>query len=109
MELIVVILIVAMLSVTAIARFLDISDDANLATAEQIAAAFSQSASNVRIKWLLSGMPKGASTNEGPEVDIDGTLVRVDPASGYPVGDNGPDTANALTNRDCVRIFNDLL
>jgi hypothetical protein len=36
-------------------------------------------------------------------------LVRVDPASGYPVGDDGPDTASALTNNDCVRIFNDLL
>lgn len=108
-ELMIVIAILGILARSALSRFLDVSDEARLAVVEQTAATFGQGAQNARVKWLVSGQPQGASANQGPQVDLGGTLVRVDPTLGYPVGNGGTDTANAFSLNDCIDVFNQLL
>lgn len=108
-ELIVVIAVLGILTRTALSRFLDVSDEARMAIIQQTAASVAQGAVNARVKWLVSGKPQGNSANQGPEVDLGGTLVRVDPSLGYPVGDAGADNANSMSLNDCIIVFTDLL
>jgi prepilin-type N-terminal cleavage/methylation domain-containing protein len=108
-ELIVVIAVLGILTRTALSRFIDVSDEARVAVIEQTAASVGQGALNARIKWLVAGKPQGASANQGPQVDLGGTLVRVDPGLGYPVGNGGTDTADAMSLNDCIDVINQLL
>ncbi|GAB5500063.1 MAG: prepilin-type N-terminal cleavage/methylation domain-containing protein [Pseudohongiellaceae bacterium] len=108
-ELIVVIAILGILARSALSRFLDVSDEARIAVIEQTATTVGQGALNARIKWLVAGKPQGTSANQGPQVDLGGTLVRVDPGLGYPVGNGGTDTADAMSLNDCIAVFNQLL
>lgn len=108
-ELIVVIAILGILARSVLSRFLDVSDEARLAIIGQTAASFGQGVVSANVKWRLSGQPSGASANQGPQVDLGGTLVRVDPARGYPVGNDGTDTVNAFSLNDCIQVFNEVM
>jgi len=92
-ELIIVIVILGILAVTAAPRFLDLSDDASLATTKAYAGAFKSSVSLVHSTYLLR------DTNP---VVVNGATVAIDTTSGWPTG-TGSGT------QFCINLWNSLL
>jgi prepilin-type N-terminal cleavage/methylation domain-containing protein len=108
-ELVVVIAALGILTSVALSRFVDVDEQAQLVVVEQTAASFQQGVLQARIKWQLQGRPQGTSANQGPRVDLGGTLVRVDPNLGYPVGNGGQDSVDTMSLQDCITAFDDIL
>lgn len=106
-ELVAMLALLSILSVSIMARFSTNQDAAESARNLQVQASLQQGVQDVRLLWMLSGRPQGVNVNNGPQVEYDGILVRVDPASGYAVGDGGADNANTMSLEDCVTVFND--
>lgn len=95
-ELVVVIIILGILAATAMPRFLDVQDNAQLAAAEGVQGALRAAMPMAKAKYIATGK---AST----DVDIDGggADVTVNSTSGYPT-DN---TSAADDDADCAGIF----
>jgi MSHA pilin protein MshB len=97
-ELVVVIIILGILAATAIPRFIDVSDDAHLATVEATKGALITGHGQWRALWIAENQP--ATTSSDGQTQYFNT-------SGHIVGTSGTDTA--LAAADCAEIFNDLL
>lgn len=99
-ELVVVILLLGILTATALPRFMDVTDEAHAAVIDGTQAGLATGLALFRAQWIAEGEPAGAAlANFG-----DGTLYP-DGTSGYP--DSADDTFD--TNADCVAIYNGLL
>ena len=70
-ELVIVVVILGFLAVTAIPKFLDLTDQAKQANIEGMAGGFATAVSLVRAQWEAEGRPK--NTNDQNIVDYDGT------------------------------------
>lgn len=97
-ELVVVIIILGILAATALPRFIDVSDDAHLATVEATKGALIAGHGNWRALWIVEGQP--ATTSSDGQTQYFNT-------SGHIVGTT--DTNTALAAADCDEIFTDLL
>lgn len=104
-ELVCTMVILWVLTAGILPRFIDLRSSASLAVTQEVAAVLGQSIAFIHATWLLSGKPQGASANHGPIVELDGIDIRVDPATGYPVGDAGIDSADTMSLPDCVTVF----
>ncbi len=78
-ELIIVIVILGILAVTAAPKFLDLQDDAHLATLEGVEAALKTNMNIIYGKALIKGVQSSAS---GDTVDVNGTSIAL--VYGYP-------------------------
>ncbi|NQY34052.1 MAG: type II secretion system protein [Alteromonadaceae bacterium] len=112
-ELVIVVVILGFLAVTAIPKFLDLTDQAKQANIEGMAGGFATAVSLARAQWEAEGRPKNASGQN--VVDYDGnilflTVESTDIRPGYVVGlsDNGDNLAG-LDAVDCVDIWNNIL
>jgi prepilin-type N-terminal cleavage/methylation domain-containing protein len=56
-ELVIVIVILGILSVTALPKFIDLSEDANKAVTSSVRSSFYSAASQVNLKWIVNGKP----------------------------------------------------
>jgi MSHA pilin protein MshB len=75
-ELFVVVLILGILSVTAIPKFLDLTEQAKLANIEGMAGGFATGVSLARAQWEAKARPNnGAGATKKNFVDYDGTTV----------------------------------
>ncbi|WP_412972615.1 Tfp pilus assembly protein FimT/FimU [Glaciecola sp. MF2-115] len=92
-ELIVVIVILGILTVIAVPKFIDLSDDANLKTTKAVAGAFKSSVSLVRSTYLL---------RETNPVVVRGSTVPIDSVSEWPTG-------SGSGSQFCVNLWNSLL
>ena len=98
-ELVIVVVILGFLAVTAIPKFLDLTDQAKQANIEGMAGGFATGVSLVRAQWEAEGRPTSSNVNQ---VNYDGTIfyLTTPPTNnttiraGYPVGLN---TTNAIT------------
>jgi prepilin-type N-terminal cleavage/methylation domain-containing protein len=119
-ELVVVILLLGILTATALPRFLDISDDAHGAVVNAHLGSLSTGVSLFRAAWFAKGKRTGALLADRVDYLGDGITTADLFASqyGYPAGlaasvltaTNATNTGNyPITNADCVGIFNGLM
>jgi MSHA pilin protein MshB len=103
-ELVVVIVLLGVLAAIGLPRFLDSFDAAERARLDGFAGAMESAAGMAKAQWIAKGKPNAV-------VLRDGTLVNVDPASGYPVDDRDQtnDTAANMGIGECYRLFSALL
>lgn len=104
-ELIVVILLLGILTATALPRFLDISDDAHGAVVDAVEGSLRTGLALYRAGWIAGGQDTGSALTTfgaGNLFPDEGTG-----ANGYPVGaDDGLIEADAV---DCLAVFDGLL
>lgn len=99
-ELVVVILLLGILTATALPRFMDVTDEAHGAVVDGVQAGLVTGLALYQAQWLAEGQPLDAVLADFG----DGTLYP-DETSGFP--DSADGTLN--TNADCVAIYNGLL
>ncbi|MCM2678586.1 type II secretion system protein [Echinimonas agarilytica] len=113
-ELVIVVTILGLLAVTALPRFLDVTDEAQIANIEGMAGGFATGVSLVRAQWEAEGRPKVNSKNS---VVYDGIRLYLTEAQdspivspGYPVGDAPSDSNSAsMTSEKCIKVWNGIL
>ena len=117
-EMVIVVVILGFLAVTAIPKFLDLTDQAKQANIEGMAGGFATGVSLVRAQWEAEGRPKANNVNR---VDYDGSLLylttkpnpnpnNLNIRPGYPTGlraDNASGTA--MTTTDCIDVWQGIL
>lgn len=101
-ELIIVIIILSILAVIALPRFLNAADEAKVSKMKAVAGSFDQGVKHARYLWEVAGRPGALGSNEQPEVDYDGRLVRVDANTGWPTG-----SSSSVIN--CLNVFSDIM
>ena len=112
-ELVIVVVILGFLAVTAIPKFLDLTDQAKEANIEGMAGGFATGVSLVRAQWESEGQPQTAGLNT---VNYDGTVftLTTPPATsttvrkGYPMSTDGSgNEATAVMNdARCIQVWN---
>ncbi len=114
-ELVIVVVILGFLAVTAIPKFLDLTDQAKQANIEGMAGGFATGVSLARAQWEAEARPNDGGTPKKNLVDYDGTTVyltvednnsnpKVRP--GYILGTTA---MSAVGNIDCLEVWDSLL
>ncbi|MEW6997614.1 prepilin-type N-terminal cleavage/methylation domain-containing protein [Colwelliaceae bacterium BS250] len=110
-ELVIVVVLLGLLAVTAIPKFIDLTEQAQQANIEGMAGGFATGVSLARSQWEAEGRPNDGTNNI---VDYDGSdlvLTLEDKNSGvrpgYPIGLANGDAI--LDSDDCVDIWNNIL
>jgi MSHA pilin protein MshB len=95
-ELVVVILLLGILTATALPRFMDVADEAHAAVVDGVLGGVSTGAALFRAQWMATGQPS---------IVTDFASLRAN-SSGFPVG-----TGNTAldTHQDCLDIYETLL
>ena len=115
-ELVIVVVILGFLAVTAIPKFLDLTDQAKQANIEGMAGGFATAVSLVRAQWEAEGRPQNASNENS--INYDGVnLVLTTPAAnqpnirpGYVTGlTDGVTLAANFDVNNCVEIWQNIL
>lgn len=97
-ELIIVIIILGLLAVTALPRFLNVTEQAEDASVQGVAGGFASAVGLVRAQWEIEGRP-------ATQVNYDGVTVNV-ATSGYPAGGG---SITAMTDAQCQTVLNNIL
>jgi len=102
-ELIVVILLLGILTATALPRFLDVTDEAHDAVVSAVQGGLSTGMALFRAQWIARGEPVGTAIAEFNNMEAN--------SNGYPIGlDADTPAGNALsTNQECADVFVGLL
>lgn len=107
-ELVIVVVILGLLAVTAIPKFLDLTDEAQKASIEGVAGGYATAVSLVRSQWEAEARPnEGTATSNA--VVYDGTklyLTQEDTGirPGYVVGT----TTGGIAQTNCIDIWNNI-
>ncbi len=101
-ELVVVILLLGILTATALPRFLDISDQAHDAVVDATFGSLSSALALYRAGWFAQGQPTASAVTYGGA-----TVLFTDDASGYPAGDDNDNVIDS--EADCLAVFDNLL
>ena len=107
-ELVIVVVILGFLAVTAIPKFLDLTEQAKQANIEGMAGGFATGVSLARAQWEAEGRPKNASDQNS--VNYDGTTVYLTvedvPTSVRPGYMLGTTAASTIANGNCIEVWN---
>ncbi len=114
-ELVIVVVILGLLAVTAIPKFLDLTDQAENANIEGMAGGFATAVALVRAQWEAEGRPKNLSNQN--TVIYDGTtfiLTTEDIANGIRPGyvtglTDGETLGGAFGTENCLEIWSNIL
>jgi len=112
-ELVIVVVILGFLAVTAIPKFLDLTDQAKQANIEGMAGGFATAISLARAQWEAEGRPKNGSDQN--EINYDGiTLLLTTEGTGirpgYVVGLTDGELLNGSFDDDnCIEIWENIL
>jgi MSHA pilin protein MshB len=100
-ELVVVILLLGILTATALPRFMAVEDEAHDAVVTAVASGLRTSAALFRAQWMAEGQPS--------TIDDYGTGMRAS-RTGYPMGIWTGATPSSITaSADCEEVFDNLL
>ena len=100
-ELVVVILLLGILTATALPRFLDITEEAHDAVVDGVEGGFRTGVALFRANWFALGQPTAALTDWGNLVPS---------STGYPVGTSGGAAGDETDlNTECEDIFDNIL
>lgn len=111
-ELVIVVVILGFLAVTALPKFIDLTDQAKQANIEGMAGGFATGVSLARAQWEAEGRPESNNINR---VDYEGVdwVLTTPPAGndvirpGYPTGTNiANPTGETMTNARCLELWN---
>lgn len=108
-ELVIVVVILGFLAVTAIPKFIDLTEQAKQANIEGMAGGFATGVSLVRAQWEAEARPHDAANNNF--VDYDGTTVYLTVQAtnvrpGYILGTSVLSTVN---NVECLQVWDAIL
>ena len=116
-ELVIVVVILGFLAVTAIPKFLDLTDQAKQANIEGMAGGFATAVSLARAQWEAEGRPQDDTGRNS--VDYDGSIMVLTTEAtgirpGYVVSsaagqDNGATLGGGFTAANCVDIWQNIL
>lgn len=95
-ELVVVILLLGILTATALPRFMDVTDEAHGAVVSGVATGLQTSSALARASWIARGQPATLNDYGGLQVNT----------AGYVIGDS---TVSIKLNDDCTTIFDTFL
>ncbi|MEX2470104.1 MAG: prepilin-type N-terminal cleavage/methylation domain-containing protein [Pseudohongiellaceae bacterium] len=99
-ELIVVILLLGILTATALPRFLDVTDEAHQAVVDAVEGGLATGGALFRAAWMAAGQPSSSAVSQFGAQDLYGNT------DGYPVGTGD----NVLTDEDdCLAVYNGVL
>lgn len=115
-ELVIVVVILGFLAVTAIPKFLDLTDQAKKANIEGMAGGFATAVSLVRAQWEAEARPKnsdGKNTVDYDGTDLilttEGTGIRPGYVVSSAAGQNSGDTlAGGISAANCVDIWQNI-
>jgi len=117
-ELVIVVVILGFLAVTAIPKFLDLTDQAKQASVEGMAGGFATAVSLVRAQWEAEARPNDGAGTPKNEVNFDGVdLFLSSPATntdpdfrpGYPMGTSTTNVTNGdMTTTQCLQVWNSI-
>lgn len=111
-ELIIVVFILGILAVTALPRFLDVADEAEIANIEGMAGGFATGVSLVRAQWEAEGRPTVNTVNsvwyDGVRFFLTETDVDAGVSPGYPLNTSST-TATDMTVDFCLNVWDGLL
>lgn len=100
-ELVVVILLLGILTATALPRFMDVTDEAHEAVVDAVAGGFATGTALFRAQWVAEGQPLDADVSE--------YNVRAS-STGYPIGDATPSTIATATGTNlCADVYAKIL
>ncbi len=114
-ELVIVVVILGFLAVTALPKFLDLTDQAKQANIEGMAGGFATGVSLVRSQWEAEGRPKDASDRNSVAYDGITVLLTAEDTNtgirpGYIVGlTDGAGLGGGFDSENCVEIWNTML
>lgn len=113
-ELVIVVVILGFLAVTAIPKFLDLTDQAKQANIEGMAGGFATAISLARAQWEAEGRPQSNNFNS---VNYDGSTLILTTENvadgirpGYVVGlTDGAGLGGGFDSANCVEVWNNIL
>lgn len=118
-ELVIVVVILGFLAVTAIPKFLDLTDQATKANIEGMAGGFATGVSLVRAQWEAEGRPQDGSNRNSVSYDgLEVLLTTEDAANGIRPGyivssvngqGNGETLGNDFTSANCIDVWDSIL
>lgn len=105
-ELIIVVVILSLLAVTALPRFLNVTEQAEDAAVEGVAGGFAAAVGLVRAQWEIEGRPTGNDAY----ITMDSTKVSVN-EFGFPTITSGGNNLlpSQMTAQACQTVFNDII
>ena len=116
-ELVIVVVILGLLAVTAIPKFIDLTEQAQQANIEGMAGGFATGISLVRSQWEAEGRPQNADDNNS--VSYDGTILLLTSENttttpsirpGYVVGlTDGAGLGGGFGAENCLEIWQNIL
>ncbi|MDX2319018.1 MAG: prepilin-type N-terminal cleavage/methylation domain-containing protein [Moritella sp.] len=111
-ELVIVIIVLGVLSATALPRFINLADDADIAVVEGTAGALQGAVNLAHSKWVIMGSATDLNANNDIQLYGSGTEGLIDfNAAGWPAQSFvGPDSSIETGNLDdCVSLWNTIL
>lgn len=111
-ELVIVVVILGLLSATAIPRLINVTREAEDVTVEAVAGGFATAVSLVRSQWEIDGRPGENGAADENFITLDGVDIGIDRNTGYPTGhmsNDGSTEDTEIVDGDCHSIFTRLL
>ncbi|GGA96136.1 MSHA biogenesis protein MshB [Agarivorans gilvus] len=117
-ELVIVIVVLGILAVTALPRFLDVTDEAKVASLEGVAGGFATGVSLARAQWEAEGRPSENGKNsviyDAQKVYLTtpsaAQLANGSVAPGYPMSSDDEDVdPGSLTGAKCLKVWDAIL
>lgn len=107
-ELVIVVVILGFLAITALPKFIDLTDQAKKANVEGMSGGFATGVSLIRSQWEAEARPNNGTQNI---VDYDGTTVylTVEDATTRPGYILGTTVASAASDVNCTEVWNAIL
>ncbi|MFD2167775.1 type II secretion system protein [Thalassotalea euphylliae] len=112
-ELVIVVVILGFLAVTAIPKFLDLTDQAQEANIEGMAGGFATAVSLVRAQWEAEGRPQNAGGDnaviyDGQEIILTEEAATVRPGYPYSVGGTGNPVGGVMNTTRCEEVWQNI-
>lgn len=111
-ELVIVIILLGLLAAAALPRYLDVVDDAENASLEAVAGAFSTAVNIARAQWFADGFSRGQPTTPSDKIaiNLDGRIIYMTengwPANTDPASDASEDSQSAA---ECLQVWTSVM